>query len=137
MARMDVVGLDKAQLQLEGLADRDKIKRIVMAGAGAAVGEWRSLIGGAGHVRSGGMRDAVSPGEYIETMGGGKAVAYPRGNAPTGISQTAKAYIINYGRGGRRSENMGDKFITGKDAEMERVVLEAMQTAADRIIGGE
>ena len=135
MARMDVVGLEKAELQMQGLTDRGKIKAIVMAGADRAVQEWKNLITRSRHVRSGGMRDAVSSGDYVETMGGGKAVAYPRGTAPTRISQTAKAYVINYGRGGRKSERMGDRFITKDDSNMERLVLEAMQAEADKILG--
>ena len=135
MARLDVIGIEKAEAQLGGLTDRGKIKQIVLAGAEAATAEWKGLIGRAGHIRSGGMRDAVSPGEYVETMGGGKAVVYPRGNAPgRRISQTAKAYIINYGRGGRKSERMGDKFITSADEEMEAKVVEAMRDKAREII---
>ena len=87
MARMDVVGLEKAELQMQGLTDRGKIKAIVMAGADRAVQEWKDLITRSRHVRSGGMRDAVSSGDYVETMGGGagSAVTYTGGVAKTGL----------------------------------------------------
>lgn len=133
---MDVdTGLDKAVLRLENLTDRGTIKAIVMAGADRAVQEWKDLITRSGHVRSGGMRDAVRTGEYHEFLGGGRATAYPQGNAPTRIAQSAKAYVINFGRKGRKTDRMGDHFITRNNDNMERLVLEAMQAEADKILG--
>ena len=133
MARMYVVGMETAEIQLEKLKGRERIRTILMAGAERSVQEWKDLITKAGHVRSGGMRDAVAPGDYYESLDGGKVSVYPQGNAPTGISQAAKAFIINYGYK-QRSARMGDKFITNADDEMAQAVIEAMQEKADELL---
>ena len=137
MARLTVEGIEKIEQQLARPVSREQVKAIIMAGAEAAETEWKNLITWSGHIRSGGMRNAVQSGDYTETMGGGKAVVYPRGNAPgRKISQAAKAYIINYGRGGHMSAlgRMGDRFLTDANDEMEQLVVEAMKDKAREII---
>ena len=50
------------------------------------------------------------------------------------------AYVINYGRGGRKTNRdgtrsrMGDNFMRDVDAEGERAAIQAMQAESDRLM---
>ena len=117
---------------------RDQIRRIVEAGAKAAAEEMQRAIRDARHVRTGSMRDNVRAAEYKETLGGGQMSVYPQGTDGRGVSNTLKAYVINYGRGRRKpGSRMGDKFLTGREQEArtEAAVAAAMQAEADAIAG--
>lgn len=132
MARMTADGFDLLDSQLSMLG-RPAIRRIVEAGAQADDSEWRKNIRQARHIRTGSMLENVRPAEYREFMGGGEISVYPQGNDRKGVANAMKAYVINYGRG-RRTEKMGDKFITGKQQQFEEAVDRAMQAESDRIL---
>lgn len=151
MARLNVVGLKDVSVYLDTAElSREEIKEIVMAGEAAAEEEWRRLITQFHHIRSGGMRDAVGHERYVERLGGGKVIVYPRGDVKTYthvspkrkknstrvLSQKDKAYIINYGRGNRKTAHMGDHFITRFSSErrMARRVRDAMEIKYDEIM---
>ena len=136
MARMTVEGFDAIDAQLEKLMNRGNIRRIVEAGARADAEQMRGNIRGAGHVRTGSMMQSVRPAEYHEWLGGGEMSVYPQGDDAKGVGNALKAFVINYGRKGRRrrSARMGDQFITGKLPQTEKVVQEAMQAESDRIL---
>ena len=132
MARMTVDGLEAIDSRLEKLG-RPVIRRLVEAGAKADEDEWRKNIRQAGHVRTGSMIENVRPSEYREILDGGEIPVYPQGDDRKGVSNAMKAYVINYGRG-KRTAKMGDKFITGKEAQTEEAVFKAMQAESDRIL---
>lgn len=113
---------------------RDGIRQIVMAGAEACIGETQKTISDTRHVVTGSMMASVKPGRYREDVGSGSVEVYPQGEDSRGISNAVKAFVINYGRGGRRTAKTGDKFITGHKATMREVVSRAMQAESDRLV---
>jgi len=136
MARLtiDYGGFDRIEASFDGMS-RGGIRRIVEAGAAAAAEEMRKAIVEARHVRTGSMRDSVRAGDYHETLGGGYMSVYPQGEDRHGVSNTVKAYVINYGRGRKkRTARMGDRFITDREDKTEAIVTAAMQAEADRLI---
>ena len=136
MARMTVDGFDFADRQLGKLLDRGNVRRIVEAGARASADEMRLDIKGSGHVRTGSMLANVRPAEYHEFLDGGEMNVYPQGEDGKGVGNALKAFVINYGRKGRRrrTARMGDRFITGKLPQTEKAVQVAMQAESDRIL---
>lgn len=135
MARLtvDYGGFDRIEATFDGMS-RGGIRRIVEAGAKVAADEMRKRIIEARHVRTGSMRDSVRYGEYRETLGGGQMSVYPQGEDAHGVSNTVKAFVINYGRGKKkRTARMGDEFITGPIQQTEAAVKAAMQAEADRL----
>ena len=110
---------------LEGMG-RDRIRRIVEAGADAAAEHMRERILET-HTRTGDMARSVAKGEYREVLGGGSMTVYPQGPDRKGADNTQKAFVINYGRGGTRKKGrMGDHFID-RDTAAEDIVIAAMQ----------
>ena len=134
MARMEIDGFDALDRQFEKLLDRGNVRRIVEAGARKDAEEWRANITTAGHVRTGSMLANVRPAQYHEFLGGGEMSVYPQGDDGKGTGNALKAFVINYGRGRRRTRRTGDKFITGKLAQTEAAVQAAMQAESDRIL---
>ena len=131
MARFSYDGGIKAAADgLDGMG-RPMIKRIVEAGADAAVEHMRSRIE-ALHTRTGDMARSVGKKEYRETLGGGSQEVYPLETDRRGTQNATKAYVISYGRGGTRKKGrMGDHFID-RDPDAERIVIEAMQRESER-----
>lgn len=138
MARMTVDGaeLENGVIDKLGAQARPMIKRIVMAGAGAAEQRMRENIQRRQHVRTGDMLEAVGHTEYRESFRGGQTEVYPLDEDRHGVRNATKAYVINYGRGGvkRNGGRMGDKFITGDEKNTEQAVTQAMQAESDRIV---
>jgi hypothetical protein len=134
MARMiEYDGMERINGVLTRLS-RDAIRQVVMAGAAACVQETKDNIVRYRHVLTGQMMQNVAPGKYHEDYGSGWVEVYPQGDDSRGISNAKKAFVINYGRGGRRTDKTGDKFITGEKKTMQEVVSRAMQAESDRII---
>jgi len=134
MARMiEYDGMERINGVLTRLS-RDAIRQVVMAGAAACVQETKDNIVRYRHVLTGQMMQNVAPGKYHEDYGSGWVEVYPQGDDSRGISNAKKAFVINYGRGGRRTDKTGDKFITGEKKTMQEVVSRAMQAENDRII---
>lgn len=134
MARITLSGIGEIEAQLDKLLDRGNVRRVVEAGAREAARQMRGNITAAGHVRTGSMLGSVAPGQYHETLGGGSMSVYPQGDDGKGTGNALKAFVINYGRGRRRTRRTGDKFITGKLAQTEAAVQAAMQAESDRIL---
>ena len=131
---IDYGGFDRIEASFSGMG-RDGIRRIVEAGAAAAVVEMKKAITEHHHVRTGDMLNSVRAGQYHEELDGGYMAVYPQDNDRHGVSNTVKAFVINYGRGKKkRTARMGDKFITGKEDQTEAIVTAAMQAEADRLI---
>ena len=133
MAKCSYSGFEQIDGVLQTM-DRNTIRRLVMAGADACVRETKDNIIHYRHVLTGEMMQNVAPGKYHEDVGEGWVEVYPQGDDSRGISNAKKAFVINYGRGGRRTEKTGDKFITGNKKTMQEVVARAMQAESDRII---
>lgn len=134
MARCEFSGPDELSDKLGALSGRETIRRIVMAGADACVEKTREEIERYRHVMTGSMMASVGPGRYREDVGSGSVEVYPQGEDSRGVSNAKKAFVINYGRGGKKTRRTGDKFITGHKATMQQVVAAAMQAESDRII---
>ena len=134
MARFEFDGTRVCADQLNGMG-RPQIRRIVEAGADAAIKRMKERIDTLHRVRStGDMYESVDRGKYEETLGGGSQVVYPQGNDRKGERNAMKAFVINYGRGGaRKTKHMRDYFIT-KDTAVEGIVQDAMAREYDRIM---
>ena len=135
MAKVSFSGFDQVENQLESLG-RDAVRRIVEAGAAALVTATQESIGSHHHVATGSMARSVKAGKYHEELNSGWIEVYPQGEDSRGISQAKKAFVINYGYGGRKTQKTGDKFITGgKDKKQREQAAEAAMLAeSERII---
>ena len=133
MAKFEYSGPEELEQKLAGM-ERGMIKGIVMSGAEACTKEMQAMIGAYRHVKTGSMQRSVAPGNYHETMNGGWVDVYPQGEDGRGVSNAKKAFVINYGYGGRKTKKTGDKFITGNQKKMEQGVFTAMQAESDRRI---
>lgn len=133
MARIEYSGFEQIDGMLQYMG-RDAIRRIVMAGAEACVEETRKNVEGYRHVVTGSMLAGVAPGKFHEDLGSAWVEVYPQGEDGRGISNAKKAFVINYGYGGRKTAKTGDKFITGNRNTMSDYVAAAMQAESDRII---
>lgn len=141
MATLKVDGFEMMDAQLNKLG-RTGIRTIVEAGAAAAETRMRMATQRAGHVppgksgrATGDMAASIGMNEYREYFHGGSVDVYPQGDDRKGIRNADKAYILNYGRGGaRKTDGMGDRFITSDEKKTEEAVLAAMQEESDRLL---
>lgn len=133
MAKMEYSGFEIIDNQLAKL-DRDTIRRLVQAGANALIDETKESIASHSHIATGRMMASVKPGAYHETLDGGWMEVYPQGEDSRGVSNAKKAFVINYGYGGRRTEKTGDKFITGQKKRLEQKAMEAMEKENEKIL---
>lgn len=127
----DIGGIEE---RLGKLASRENFRRVVEAGSAAAIRFMQERTSAARHVVTGEMQAAFGPGIYHEDIDRCWQDVYPQGLDARGVSNAKKAYVINYGYGGRKTKKTGDKFITGKKKELEDVVTEAMTAEMNRII---
>jgi len=134
MARLQVNGIDGMEAQLERIGGRESARRIVAAGAEACAKALEDRTNQYRHVLTGEMMTSIRPGKYHEDIDVCWQDVYPQGNDARGISNARKAFVINYGYGGKRTAKTGDKFITGKKQTLEQVVGAAMKAEADRIL---
>ena len=133
MARMTYSGFEIIDNKLAKL-DRGTVRRLVEAGANALIEGTKESIASHRHIATGSMMANVKPGIYHETLDGGWMEVYPQGEDKRGVSNAKKAYVINYGYGGRKTEKTGDKFITGQKKRLEVSAAEAMQRENEKII---
>lgn len=135
MARMTVSADELGSERLERMS-REMIRRMVMAGAGAAEERMRQATAARGHIRTGDMIGSIGNNGYREWYQGGATDVYPLEDDRKGVRNATKAFVINYGRGGTRKRNgkMGDKFITGDEKATEEAVARAMEEENARIV---
>ena len=126
----DIEGLEA---QLDRLGGREGARRIVDAGCMAAIDELKRKTAAKGHIVTGSMQESFAKGIYHESIDRCWQDVYPQGTDPRGVDNAKKAFIINFGRGNKRTKKTGDKFITGKDKTMEEAVCAAMRAEAERI----
>ena len=131
--KMSVSGIEGFEADLEKLGGRDAARRIVQAGADAAVKKLQERTDAAHHVMTGEMLQAFAPGKYHEDIDVCWMDVYPQGYDSRGVDNAKKAFVINYGYGRRRTKKTGDKFITGRKPELEEAVGAAMAAEAERI----
>lgn len=133
MARCEYTAGEMFDAGLDRLG-RYGIRQIVNAGAEACVTETRKSIEQYRHIVTGDMQESVAPGKLHEDLDATWVEVYPQGYDRRGISNAKKAFVINYGRGGRRTNHTGDKFITGHKTTMTEAVSKAMQAESSRLI---
>lgn len=143
MATMKVSGFEHQEARLNQLG-APMIKKIVMAGANAAMQEMIEVTLEKRHVRNGDMLKSIGTNEYREFLHGGSVDVYPQGDDGQGVRNATKAYVTNYGKGQRpytrrpkkhpRKNLTGDKFITGHEKTTEAAVAKAMQAESDRLM---
>lgn len=129
MAKVEFSAVDDVAEQMGQIADglrRTVIREVVQAGAEKYAEMLKQEIRARHHIASGSMEQNVKAGKYYETVGGGFTYVYPHGADNRGIDNARKAFIINYGRGGRRTEKTGDRFITNLERTAEDPVQNAM-----------
>lgn len=143
MATLKVHGIEVMEERLDSLSKdlRTKIMpRMLEAGAGVMIGEWKSSIRTHHHVTSGGnqhMVDAVKATDIRYTDNGASIEVYPQGTDSHRINQAQKAYILHHGRKptNRGTKGItGDKFVTKAEKSAKPKVAEAMQKALDRAV---
>jgi hypothetical protein len=146
MARITFRGFDGIDEQFKKLMNPNQRRRIVEAGARKDVEEWHKYISRAGHVRTGNMMKSVHPSQYYGDVDGGVMKVYPWHEDSKGVPNALKAFVINYGRKGRKRKTRsgeeryieerfrGDKFITKNLPATEAAVQAAMQEESDRIL---
>lgn len=134
MAKVTYDGFDQLDAQLGKLGSRDAARRIVAAGAEACGHELEERTNRYRHVVTGSMMESIAPGRYHEDLDVCWQEVYPQGYDSRGISNATKAFVINYGRGGKRTAKTGDKFITGQKQTLEQIVGAAMKAEADKIL---
>jgi hypothetical protein len=118
--------------KLGALGSRENIRRIVEAGSKAAVMELQRKTQEKRHVITGEMEQSITAKELHEDLGKAWQYVYPGEGGRD--ENTVKAFVINYGRGGRRTARTGDKFITGNKKQLDEAVKAAMAAEADRIL---
>lgn len=118
--------------KLGALGSRENIRRIVEAGSKAAVMALQKRTQEKRHVVTGEMERSITAKELHEDLGSAWQYVYPGEGGRD--ENTVKAFVINYGRGGRRTAKTGDKFITGGTKQLDEAVKAAMAAEADRIL---
>ena len=129
MAKAEFSAADDVLASMDRLAEgvrRDVIRQVVQAGADKYAEILKNEIQVRRHVVTGSMANNVKAGKYYETVGGGYMYVYPQGGDNRGIDNAKKAFIINYGRGGRKTAKTGDRFITNLERTAEDPVQNAM-----------
>lgn len=105
------------------------------AGADVLIENWRQSIQSHGHVKTGAMYQAVGKTE-IQSTGDGMSIAvYPQGTDSHRVNNAQKAYILHYGREGKRKIK-GDKFVTDAETATQQKVDAVMQAVMDQYISG-
>ncbi len=132
MAKAFISGLEDLSSRLDRLG-RPAIRRIIEAGARVAADKMKADTQGRNHIRTGDMLNSIGSTNYRESLGGGSMEVYPQGDDRKGERNATKAFVTNYGRGGRRGPHSGDRFITGQEKAAEQIVKAAMQAEADKI----
>ena len=134
MAKLKYKGFEILQNRIAQLS-RTTIRRLVEAGANALIESTQESIREHHHIgETKTMITSVKAGKYHETLGGGWMDVYPQGTDPRGVSQSKKAFVINYGYGGRKTKKTGDKFITGQRRKRASAINLAMEKENEKII---
>ena len=133
MAKQTFSGFEIVERQLAKLS-RGTVKRLVEAGAKALVDSTKESVKQHHHIATGSMEQSVKPGQYHETLDGGWMEVYPQGDDGRGVSNAKKAFVINYGYGGKKTAKTGDKFITGNKRKRQSAVAAAMEAENQKII---
>lgn len=133
MAELEFSDFENFEVGLRRLG-REGIKRVVMAGAEACIKEVQGRTERYRHVVNHDMINAVTTGKYHEDIDKAWVAVYPQGYDRRGVSNAQKAFVINYGYGGRKTKHTGDKFITGQKQTLTAAVEKAMQAESDRIV---
>ena len=130
---MIIGDIAELEVQMDKLGGRESMRRIVEAGSKAAVRIMQERTSEKHHIQTGQMQQAFAPGLYHEDIDRCWQDVYPQGTDARGVDNAKKAFVINFGRGGKRTAKTGDKFITGKTKTMEDAVSAAMRAEAERI----
>lgn len=124
-------GLDILTSKLSELASEiggDLPDRMLDAGAETAEDNWREGILAAGHVESGDMLRSVgtSPYPYSREI-------YPQGTDRKGVRNAEKAFVINYGKNGKKGDRFADKIQKKNEKECYRAMAAVYDEALKKI----
>lgn len=145
MASSTFIGFEELDQQLENLG-RDSIRRIAKAGGDAVAKRMRDVIAERHHIVTGDMQRATEAGNVWETLGGARVEIYPGALHDTegrnGFRNSAKAFVIENGKGQRRTKRSGgrvknktrDHFVTGTNHGYEQAAEMAMQAENEKIL---
>lgn len=133
MAKQSFTGFEIVERQMAKLS-RGTVRRLVEAGAKALVESTKESVKTHHHIVTGSMEQSVKPGQYHETLEGGWMEVYPQGEDSRGVDNAKKAFVINYGYGGKKTAKTGDKFITGNKRKRQSAVDAAMEKENQKII---
>lgn len=138
MAKITSSGIELLEDELEAMHGETLtrcMRDMLNAGADVLVENWRQSIQAHGHVKTGAMLNAVGKTDIQVDPDGMSISVYPQGTDSHRVTNAQKAFILHYGRKGKK-EIKGDKFVTEAEKAAQRKVEEAMQAVMDRYISG-
>lgn len=119
--------------RLGKLGSRESLRRILEAGTKRCIDQLQARTRERHHIVTGSMMESISGSRVHEDLGSVWQYVYPQGPDRNGKDNAVKAFVINYGRGGRKTRKTGDKFLTGKKNDLQSVVSSAMAAEADKV----
>ena len=134
MAKIDTSGIDGFEEKFRQVAVSDRremMEKILNAGADVYIESWKGSIEAHGHVRSRSMLESVGKIMHEKKSEPNSIVIYSMGFDDHGVRNATKAYVINYGKGGKKTEHTGDKFVREAEKNAKDRADAAMQAALD------
>lgn len=131
MAKIDTSGIDGFEEKFRQVAVSDRremMEKILNAGADVYIESWKGSIEAHGHVRSRSMLENM--GKVINDTATSVDV-FPQGEDDHGVRNALKAYVIHYGKGGKKTAHTGDKFVREAEKNAKDRADAAMQAALD------
>ncbi len=119
--------------RVEAIGSPGNLRKILEAGTKVCIEQMKLRTQEKHHVMTGEMMNSIRGGKVYEDLNSVYQYVYPQGRDGRGEDNAVKAFVINYGRGGHKTAKTGDKFITGKQKQLQDTVCEAMQAEAERI----
>lgn len=102
--RIETSGLDEIIEHMKQMGEMSgkAARAMLTAGANEFQREWINAAARHKHVQTGDMRDSVAATNASDKSGALETTIYPQGTDRKGVSNALKAYVLNWGRTGRR-----------------------------------
>lgn len=103
--RVDTSGLDEVIQQMKQMHETSgkAARAMLTAGANEFQREWINAAIRNKHVKTGDMKDSVASTGVRDRDGALSSEIYPQGTGRTGVSNALKAYVLHWGRAGKRT----------------------------------